>query len=116
MEAGDSPEVTEERQENGTIDDGLAAFNHSVKVNVRDQLPTTGIRSWCIIGYKAAVLVGALASLQYRALCDFHDFWAWRQTGDSGVFFGIQNPLINEFLSKWVVCLLSTKNILSNKK
>ena len=90
MEAGDSHEVTEERHENGTIDDGLAAFNHSVKVNVRDQLPTTGIRSWCIVGYKTSVLVGALASVQYRALCDFHDFWGWHQTGDSGVSLGMR--------------------------
>jgi hypothetical protein len=60
---------------------GLAAFNRSIKVNVQHQLPTTGPRSWCVLGYKTTVLLSAIIAVQYRSLFDFHDFWGYEKTG-----------------------------------
>jgi hypothetical protein len=93
-----SEQIAAPADENGTTDDGLAAFNHCMKVSVRNQLPTTGIRSWSIVGYKTTVLLGALAMVQYRSLCDTLDSWGYQRTGaddklssflSSGIWVGI---------------------------
>jgi hypothetical protein len=81
LEEKEEGQVKEEEKVNSTTDDGLAAFNHNIKVNVRDQLPTVGIQSWCILGYQTTVLLGSLTTLMYRSLFYFFDFWGFVKTG-----------------------------------
>jgi hypothetical protein len=78
--------VSLDAQKGGAADGGLAAFNNSIKVNVRNQLPTTGIRSWCVIGYATAVLFGCIGGVQYRPLFDFQDQWGYVKTAASDSF------------------------------
>jgi hypothetical protein len=59
---------------------GLSAFNRSLQVNVRHQLPTTGIRSWAILGYKTSVLCAAVIRYSYGALFDYQDVWGFIKT------------------------------------
>jgi hypothetical protein len=87
QEAGDSPES----QKGCSADGGLAAFNHSIRVNVRSQLPTTGIRSWRIFRYTTAVLFASVASLHYQSLFDFQDDWGFVKTGNAA-FDANQTP------------------------
>ena len=89
QEAGDSPES----QKGCAADGGLAAFNRSIRVNVRSQLPTTGIRSWCIFRYTTTVLFGSVATLHYRSLFDFQDSWGYVKTGNAA-FDANQTPAL----------------------
>ena len=89
QEAGDSPESPK----GCAADGGLAAFNHSIRVNVRSQLPTTGVRSWSIFRYTTAVLFGSVASLHYQSLFDFQDSWGYVKTGNAA-FDANQTPAL----------------------
>jgi hypothetical protein len=75
----DSPAITTHQSRCQVVmPSGLAAFNRSVRTDVYNQLPITGVRSWNIFGYCTAVLLDA-TWLAYS----IYDAWGFIQTGDS---------------------------------
>ena len=70
------------------LNSGLAAFNRSVRTDVYNQLPITGIRSWNIFGYCMAVLVDGT----WMAF-NFYDRWGFIKTGDA--------PAGSDIVARW---------------
>jgi hypothetical protein len=55
---------------------GLEAFNLALKTHVPRQLPLSGMRSWKLLGYKAALVIFGCTYLT-----TFFDLWCWRAAG-----------------------------------
>ena len=65
---------------------GLEAFNLALKTHVPRQLPLSGMRSWKLLGYKAALLIYGCTYIT-----TLFDKWSWRSAGNAGIGSG-QSP------------------------
>jgi hypothetical protein len=82
---------------------GLAAFNRSVRTDVFNQLPITGVRSWNVFGYCMAVLVEG--SWQ---LFNFYDAWGFI---NHGVGYNAYNLINARFEYPDIVARFEYENI-----
>jgi hypothetical protein len=69
--------ASSQHTEVGVGSEGLAEFNRSVRENVEQQLPMTGVRSINLFGYSCAVVVAG-SRLAFR----YYDSWGYIKTGD----------------------------------